>query len=327
MRDQFNREIEYARISVTDRCNLRCRYCMPANGVSKLPHGEILSFEEIIRVAEILARLGIRKIRLTGGEPLLRKNLPILVRELKSLRGIEIVTLTTNGVLLEKFASDLITFGIDGINVSLDTLDAFEFGKITRRGTFAEVHRGIQFLFDVGFGNIKLNCVPLRGVNEDNIVALAALAKDHNLKVRFIELMPFGCASRSGFVGMTSAEIISKLENHFNKLIPYEGEKFLQGPAKYFSIKNFVGQIGFIDALAHKFCGSCNRIRLTAEGFLKACLCYDTGADVKKLLRSGASDEELLAVIRETIYRKPLEHSFEKNSVARDARQMYQVGG
>ena len=327
MRDQFNREIEYARISVTDRCNLRCRYCMPANGVSKLPHGEILSLEEILRVAEILARLGIRKIRLTGGEPLLRKNLPILVRELKSLRGVEIVTLTTNGVLLEKFASDLIAFGIDEINVSLDTLDAREFEKITRRGIFAEVHRGIQFLFDAGFRNVKLNCVPLRGVNEDNLVALVALAKDHNLKVRFIELMPFGCASRSGFVGMTSAEIIPKLENHFGKLIPCDGSKILQGPAKYFSIKNFVGQIGFIDALEHKFCESCNRIRLTAEGFLKACLCYDTGVDVKKLLRSGASDEELLTVIRETIYRKPLEHSFEKNSVARDARQMYQVGG
>ncbi len=327
MRDQFNREIEYARISVTDRCNLRCRYCMPANGVSKLPHGEILSFEEILRVAEILARLGIHKIRLTGGEPLLRKNLPILVRELKSLRGIEIVTLTTNGVLLEKFASDLIAFGIDEINVSLDTLDAREFEKITRRGIFAEVHRGIQFLFDAGFRNVKLNCVPLRGVNEDNLVALAALAKDQNLKVRFIELMPFGCTSRSGFVGMTSAEIISKLENHFGKLIPCDGSKILQGPAKYFSIKNFVGQIGFIDALEHKFCGSCNRIRLTAEGFLKACLCYDTGVDVKKLLRSGASDEELLTVIRETIYRKPLEHSFERSSAARDARQMYQVGG
>ena len=327
MRDQFNREIEYARISVTDRCNLRCRYCMPASGVSKLPHSEILSFEEIIRVAEILARLGIRKIRLTGGEPLLRRDLPTLIRELKSLRGIEIVTLTTNGVLLEKSAEDLIASGLDGINVSLDTLDAREFEEITRRGIFAEVHRGIQFLFNAGFGNVKLNCVPLRGVNEDNIVALTALAKDHNLKVRFIELMPFGCASRSEFIGMTSAEIISKLENHFGELIPYAEEKFLQGPAKYFSIKNFVGHVGFIDALEHKFCGSCNRIRLTAEGFLKSCLCYDKSADMKKFLRSGASDEELLAVIRETIYRKPLEHSFEKISSSRDARQMYQVGG
>lgn len=207
------------------------------------------------------------------------------------MRGIEIVTLTTNGVLLEKFATDLIASGIDGINVSLDTLDAVEFGKITRRGIFAEVHRGVQFLLNAGFKDVKLNCVPLRGVNEDNLVALAALAKDHNLKVRFIELMPFGCASRSGFSGMTSAEIISKLENHFGKIIPHEGENFLQGPAKYFSVKNFVGQIGFIDALEHRFCGSCNRIRLTAEGFLKSCLCYDTGADVKKIMRAGTRDD------------------------------------
>ena len=325
MRDQFNREINYARISVTDRCNLRCRYCMPAGGVVKLSHDAILSFEEIIRVADILARLGIRKVRLTGGEPLLRKNLPTLIRKLKSLRGIEQVTLTTNGVLLERFAEDLIASGIDGINVSLDTLDAREFEAITRRRIFAEVHRGIQFLFDIGFKNVKLNCVPLRGVNEDNVIALAALAKNHDVKVRFIELMPFGCASQSGLIGMTSAEIISKLENHFGELIPCTPSKILQGPAKYFSIKGFVGQIGFIDALAHKFCGSCNRVRLTAEGFLKTCLCYDTGADVKKILRSGASDEELLAVIREAIYRKPFEHSFE--TAAGDVRQMYQVGG
>lgn len=327
MRDQFNREINYARISVTDRCNLRCRYCMPANGVSKLPHGEILRFEEIFRVAETLACLGIRKIRLTGGEPLLRRNLPNLIRALKSLPGIEIVTLTTNGVLLERLAPALIASGLDGINVSLDTLDAKSFEEITRRGIFAEVRRGIQFLLDAGFSNVKLNCVPLRGVNEDNIVSLAALAKDRDLKIRFIELMPFGCASRSGFVGMTSAEVISTLESVYGALIPHAGEKILQGPAKYFSIKNFVGQIGFIDALEHKFCGSCNRIRLTAEGFLKACLCYDSGADLKKILRSGASDEELLAVVRETIYNKPLEHSFEKNSLLRDARQMYQIGG
>ena len=325
MRDQFNREINYARISVTDRCNLRCQYCMPVNGGGKLPHCEILSFEEIIRVADIFSRLGIRKIRLTGGEPLLRKDLPILVRELKSLRGIEQVTLTTNGVLLGQLAEELISSGVDGINVSMDTLDAREFELITRRGIFAEVHRGIQFLFDVGFGNVKLNCVPLRGVNEDNIVALAALAKDRDLKVRFIELMPFGCASRSGFVGMTSAETISKLENCYGKLIPCPPSKILQGPAKYFSIKNFVGQVGFIDALTHKFCAGCNRVRLTAEGFLKTCLCYDTGVDVKKILRSGAGDEELFAVIREAIYRKPLEHSFE--TAAGDVRQMYQVGG
>ena len=325
MTDQFNREINYARISVTDRCNLRCRYCMPESGVYKLPHDAILTFEEIIRVADIFARLGIRKLRLTGGEPLLRKNLPMLVRELKSLRGIECVTLTTNGVLLERLAGDLIASGLDGINVSLDTLDAREFELITRRGIFSEVHRGIQFLFDAGFKNVKLNCVPLRGVNEDNIIELAALAKNHDVKVRFIELMPFGCASQSGFIGMTSAEIISKLNAKFGELTPCVTSKILQGPARYFSIKNFVGQVGFIDALAHKFCGSCNRIRLTAEGFLKSCLCYDTGADLKKLLRAGAGDEELLSVIREAIYRKPLEHSFEL--ATGDARQMYQVGG
>lgn len=326
MIDQFGRKIEYARISLTDRCNLRCRYCMPECGVKKIPHAEILSLEEVLHVAEVFARLGIKKIRLTGGEPLLRKNLPLLIRNLKGIAGIEQVTLTTNGVLLKTFARELIATGLDGINLSLDTLDDKTFEHLTRRKTFANVREGLQTLLDERF-SLKINCVPLRGINDQEILQLATLAKDNPIKVRFIELMPIGCAYESGLRGISTAELFATLEDNFGELIPVRDKNPLQGPAQYFKPKNFVGQLGFIDAMEHKFCSSCNRIRLTAEGFLKTCLSFDVGLDIKKLLRAGVDDEELTKKIRETIYHKPKEHSFKGAAEFRDSRQMYQVGG
>lgn len=322
MTDQFGREINYARISVTDRCNLRCRYCMPECGVQKISHAEILSLEEILRVAEIFSRLGIRKIRLTGGEPLLRKNLPTLVRALKNLSGIEQVTLTTNGVLLKNFSAELIAAGLDGINLSLDTLDEKIFSELTRRKLFGNVRDGLQTVLGARL-SLKINCVPLVGVNDGEILRLASLAEKNFIKVRFIELMPIGCAWSSGLRGIPTAEIFSTLEKNFGALVPVREKNSLQGPAKYFRPKNFVGQIGFIDALEHKFCDECNRIRLTAEGFLKTCLSFDAGLDVKKILRAGVDDEELAEKIRDAIYRKPREHFFGGATNF----QMYQVGG
>ena len=322
MKDQYGREINYARISVTDRCNLRCRYCMPECGVKKIPHAEILTLEEILRVGKIFSRLGIKKIRLTGGEPLLRKNLPTLIRELKNISGIEQVTLTTNGVLLKNFAPELIAAGLDGINLSLDTLDEKIFEQLTRRKFFKEIISGLEILLRKNLA-IKINCVPLRGVNDREILELATLAEKNFIKVRFIELMPIGCAINSGLRGIPTAEIFSELEKKFGELIPVHKKNSLQGPAKYFQPKNFIGEIGFIDALEHKFCGECNRIRLTAEGFLKTCLSFDNGLDVRNLLRSGVADEKILAEIRETIYRKPREHNFGCSTNF----QMYQVGG
>lgn len=319
MIDQFGREINYARISVTDRCNLRCRYCMPECGVQKISHAQILTLEEVLRVAEVFSRLGIKKIRLTGGEPLLRRNLSLLIHELKNLSGIEQVTLTTNGVLLKNFAQELITAGLDGVNLSLDTLNRQTFESLTRRKLFEQVSDGFQTL--LGKIPLKINCVPLRGVNDGEILELAALAKVNPVKVRFIELMPIGCAWQSGLRGIPTAEILSTLEKNFGELVPISDKNSLQGPAQYFKPENFVGQIGFIDALEHKFCGSCNRIRLTAAGFLKTCLSFDAGLDVKTLMRAG--DAELTEKIRETIYRKPREHIF-KNATK---FQMYQVGG
>lgn len=324
MIDQFGRRIEYARISVTDRCNLRCRYCMPECGVKKIPHDEILTFEDILRVTKIFARLGIRKIRLTGGEPLIRKDLPALIREIKAIYGIEQVTLTTNAVLLEKCVSDLFAAEIDGINVSVDTFDEKTFSRLTRRNLLKKVMRGLKLL--IGKKNVKVNCVPLRGVNENDILKLTALASENPVDVRFIELMPIGCAVDSKLVGIPTAEIFSLIESHFGKLYPVEKSE-LQGPAEYFRTKDFKGRIGFIDALEHKFCATCNRIRLTAEGFLKPCLHFGTGLDVKELLRSGVDDENILQAVEQTIYLKPREHFFNRVNELRDERKMYQVGG
>lgn len=323
MRDKFGRKIEYARISVTDRCNLRCKYCMPECGVEKLSHEDILTFEEILRVANFFAKLGIKKIRLTGGEPLLRKNLPDLIKNLKNINGVEIVTLTTNGVLLEKFAENLISAGIDGINLSLDTLNEEIFSNLTRRNFFENIMRGLKILLKNNFP-VKINCVPIRGVNEENFLNLVELARENFIDVRFIELMPIGCAKN--FQGVPTAEIFEMIEKNFGKLEPIQKNN-LQGPSENFKIKNFKGRIGFIDAIEHKFCGNCNRIRLTAEGFLKPCLNFGIGLDVKNLLRSGVDDEKILSEIKKIIYNKPREHFFNKKNKFVDGRKMYQVGG
>lgn len=325
MIDKFNRKIEYARISVTDRCNLRCKYCMPENGVEKISHADILTYEEIIHVAKIFAQLGIKKIRLTGGEPLLRKNICDLISALKNIAGIEQVTLTTNGVLLKNFAQDLILAGINGINLSLDTPDEKIFEELTRRNDFLKVIKGLQILLAENFSNLKINCVPIRGVNDGDILKIVEMAKNNPIKVRFIELMPIGCAKN--FSGVPTAEIFNLIEKNFGALIPVEEKNYLCGPAKYFKLQNFIGQIGFIDALEHKFCGDCNRIRLTAEGFLKPCLNFGIGLDVKNLLRSNCSDEKIFSAIEQTIYNKPREHLFNQKNNLRDERKMYQVGG
>ena len=325
MNDKFNREINYARISVTDRCNLRCRYCMPECGVKKIPHADILTLEEILRVARIFARLGIKKIRLTGGEPLLRRNLSLLIREMKNISGIEQIFLTTNGVLLKNLAPELILAGLDGVNLSLDTLNDKTFSDLTRRKLFNQVMDGFNYLIDKNL-SLKINCVPLRGVNESELINIAALAENYPIKIRFIELMPIGCAFESGLRGIPTAEIFSALESNFGELLPVNEENSLKGPAKYFKPRNFIGQIGFIDALEHKFCSNCNRIRLTAEGFLKTCLSFNSGLDVKNLLRLGENDDKILEKVRETIFLKPKEHLF-KSGIRNEKLGMYRIGG
>lgn len=320
MIDQYNRNIEYVRISLTDRCNLRCQYCMPEHGVTKMKHEDILTLEEILKTAEILAKLGIKKIRLTGGEPLLRRGIIKLIGDLKSISGIEQIALTTNGVLLDSMAEELIAAGLDSINLSLDTLSEGAFNLITRRNLFGQVQSGLN-KFIKSKCEVKINCVPIVGVNDFELLKIVNLAKDNDIKVRFIELMPLGCAV--DFKGIETSRVKRQIENSFGEMVPVHKED-LQGPAQYFKLQGFKGQIGFIDALEHKFCSSCNRIRLTADGFLKLCLNSNSGLDVKSLLRAGIEDDKLFEEVQNAIYNKPKEHHFNEHN---DANKMYQIGG
>ena len=329
MIDQFERKIEYVRISLTDRCNMRCRYCMPETGVEKLRHEDILTFAEILRIVRAMAALGVRKVRLTGGEPLVRRGIVELVQAIHEVPGIERVVMTTNGVLLSELAAPLLAAGLDGVNISLDTLRPEVFAGITRRPMLDQVREGIQALQAQGLQDIKFNCVPIESVNEADIPALAGLAREQAVKVRFIELMPIGCAYEVGYHGVAMAAVRQQLEQAYGPLRQVSSPAgTLAGPAVYYRLPGFAGQVGFIDAMEHKFCTSCNRVRLTAEGFLKLCLNAKTGLDLRALLRSGITDENLQLAVRQAIYHKPAEHRFEdKNNDARDGRAMYQVGG
>lgn len=329
MFDRYQRKIEYVRISLTDRCNLRCRYCMPEEGVEKLRHEDILRFDEIVRIVRALASLGVRKVRLTGGEPLIRRNIVELVREIHAVPGIETIAMTTNGVMLADMAEDLVQAGLTGINISLDTLKAASFTELTRRPFFTRVEDGIEAIAATGLKDVKFNCVPIAGVNEEELPELVArFTRERPWKFRFIELMPIGCAYEAGFTGVPMAEVRSQLEASFGPLRPVLPERGVHGPAVYYQAAGFAGQVGFIDAMEYQFCSSCNRVRLTAEGFLKLCLNARTGVDLRHLLRSGMSDEELRQALQQAIYCKPQEHHFKAASYEeKDSRAMYQVGG
>lgn len=325
MIDQFGRTIDYVRISVTDRCNLRCTYCMPTEGVEEFQCKDILSYEEMIRLCRIFASLGIKKIKITGGEPLVRLNVCKLIAAIKAIKGIEQVTITTNGVLLEAMAEELICSGIDSINISLDTVKRENFKQLTRRDHLDEVMRGIDKLVRMQYKKIKINCVPIEEVNGDQIAQIASLAKEYPIAVRFIELMPIGMAT--DYTAIDKENLLQSLHKAYGELIPWNGN-LGNGPAKYFSVRGFKGKIGFIEALHHKFCDQCNRVRLTSNGFLKLCLQYDMGIDLRKVLRSNADDAYIQKIIEKNIILKPREHYFNDSTTpASDQRKMFQVGG
>ena len=324
MKDRFGREIDYLRISITDRCNLRCVYCMPEKGIVQIPHEEILTYDEIARICRCMVGLGIRKIKLTGGEPLIRRKCATLVQMLKELPGIEKVTLTTNGILLSEQMADLAEAGIDDINISLDTLDAVSFARVTRRESLNQVLEGIEAALQYPQIGLKINCVPVLE-DPENLVSVAGLAKKYPLHVRFIEMMPIGYGREFQFRG--EEEICQILEKAYGTMTPVT-ERYGNGPCHYYRIEGFQGKIGFISAMTHKFCDQCNRVRMTAEGFLKACLQYQTGTDLKGLMRSGCSDEELTEAIQKVIWEKPVSHHFTSAEVDEDeARLMSQIGG
>ena len=325
MFDRYQREIHYLRLSVTDLCNLRCRYCMP-DGVDKLEREDILTYEEFLRLAALFARCGVDTVRVTGGEPLVRKGVEQLVKGLKAIPGIRKVTMTTNAVLLEQQLPALLEAGLDSVNISLDTLDPALFAKITARDEFAAVQAGIHAALESGIP-VKLNCVPQVGVNEGELEALAALAQDKLLQVRFIEMMPIGYGAAMPCI--SGPELLARFRRRWPELAPLPGAACAalgDGPAVYYTVPGWKGDIGFIAAVHGKFCASCNRVRLTSQGFLRSCLASETGCDLRTLLRGGAADEELLQAIRETIWSKPREHHFGDNSMPA-TRGMYRIGG
>ena len=325
MFDAYHRNIHYLRLSVTDLCNLRCRYCMP-DGVEKLEREAVLSHEEFLRLAALFAQCGIDTVRVTGGEPLVRKNVAQLVAGLKETPGIRRVTMTTNAVLLADQLPALLDAGLDSVNISLDTLRPEVFRQITARDDFAAVQAGLQAALESGLP-VKLNCVPQAGVNEGELETLAALAKDNALQVRFIEMMPIGYGAAMPCI--SGPELRQRFARRWADLAPLPAEQGCalgDGPAVYYTVPGWQGSIGFIAAVHGKFCASCNRVRLTSQGFLRPCLASETGCDLRALLRSGADDAQLLAAIRETIWAKPREHHFNDSSMPA-TRGMYRIGG
>ena len=325
MFDRYQRNIHYLRLSVTDLCNLRCRYCMP-DGVEKLEREAVLSHEEFLRLAALFAQCGIDTVRVTGGEPLVRKNVAQLVAGLKATQGIRRVTLTTNAVLLAEQLPALLDAGLDSVNISLDTLRPEVFRQITARDDFAAVQAGLQAALESGLP-VKLNCVPQAGVNEAELETLAALAQDHALQVRFIEMMPIGYGAAMPCIsGPALRERFARRWPELAPLSPAQEHALGDGPAVYYTVPGWQGSIGFIAAVHGKFCASCNRVRLTSQGFLRPCLASETGCDLRALLRSGADDAQLLDAIRETIWAKPREHHFNDSSMPA-TRGMYRIGG
>lgn len=324
MKDTYNRNIDYLRISVTDRCDLRCKYCMPESGVKPLAHKDILSYEEILQIAECFARLGVSRIKITGGEPLVRPNVCDLIAKLKKIQGIEKVTLTTNGTHLADYIDALSEAKIDGINISLDTLNPYLYEKITRRNSFHKVFDGFKKALEYSNIKLKINCVPM-GIPLQNLAEVAGLAKNHPVHVRFIEMMPIGLGRNFPF--KSEIDTIRELEQAYGTLVPFD-EILGNGPCRYYSIPGFQGKIGFISAISHKFCDSCNRVRLIVDGKLKTCLQYDIGVNLKEIIRSGKSDKELETVILQALESKPREHHFTEEFVTeRETKSMFQIGG
>ena len=323
MKDQFGRTIDYMRISVTDRCNLRCAYCMPPDGVPGIPHCEILSFEEILRVASAAASIGMEKIKITGGEPLVRKDIAELIRQIKQLDGIRKVTLTTNGVLFGDLARPLTEAGLDAVNFSLDTLNADKYAGITRVRVLDTVMRSIEAALGIGLP-VKINCVPMQPYNIADWISLAALAKNHPLDVRFIEMMPIGLGRN--FTTVKNEFVLGQLAAVYGEPLP-SFCKHGNGPARYYDFKGFRGSIGLISALTNEFCGECNRVRLTSDGKLTLCLCNQENLDLKKMLRSGVSQADLAEKMGSAIFRKPHRHNFGHPDEMLAEKNMAQIGG
>jgi cyclic pyranopterin phosphate synthase len=327
LRDGWGREIRSVRVSVTDKCNFRCTYCMPAEGLEWLGRDEILTFEEIARLVGVLASLGVDEVRLTGGEPLVRRDLPALVEMLAAIAGVRDLSLTTNGVLLDRLAGPLVAAGLKRINVSLDSLSHVRFAELTRRDALDAVLRGLEEAERYPeLRPIKVNCVAIKGFTEEEVPALAELARRKPYVVRFIEFMPLDADEiwREDQV-LTGGEIRALIEERYGPLVELPAKA--SSTARRYGFADGIGELGFVNPVSEPFCSSCDRIRLTADGQLRTCLFSRREWDLKTPLRDGSSDEQLVAALRNAVAHKELKHRINERGFVRASRSMSQIGG
>ncbi len=326
MTDKLGRDINYLRISITDRCNLRCRYCMPEEGIdNKLDHKGILSLEEYARIVKVAARAGIRKVRLTGGEPLVRKNIVRLIHYIAEIPQIDDISVTSNGILFPQMADELKAAGLNRINFSLDSLNEDKFRYITRQGSITQVKRAIFKALELGLNPVKINTVVIKGFNDDEILDFAKLAHDFPLHIRFIEFMPIGDLLFWKKERLMNADAIKDIIEKQYVLSTTDNVQG-NGPARYYRTEGGTGSIGFISPMSNHFCPQCNRIRMTADGMLRGCLYEKKEIDLRPaLLNSG--DEEILKLILKTINDKPARHHMNDGWGTENERKMYQIGG
>ncbi len=326
MKDSYGREINYLRISLTDRCNLRCVYCMPMRGLSFVPNDDLLSPLEIAAVARAAAETGFRKIRLTGGEPTLRRDIVEIVSLLKQTPGIEEVTMTTNGYRLKKLAKPLADAGMDRVNIHVDAINHEQLLKTMRLAKEEKVWEAISAAEDAGLLPIKLNVVVTRGFNDDDVAAMAKLTIDHPWHVRYIELMPLGAPSGIALDNfVSSAETITRIERELGSIAPLNGGK-LDGEARLYTIPGAKGTLGFISPVSNPYCGDCNRMRVTADGRIRLCLLSDKEINFRDTLRNGGSHRDLVALFEQAVTHKPWGHKLEEG-IHPELRTMSQIGG
>lgn len=325
--DRFGRRHTNLRVSVTDRCNIRCFYCMPNEAVQFRPREELLTFEEITRFVRVVAKQGIDKVRLTGGEPLVRAELPTLVAQLREIPQIRDLALTTNGILLTEQAAALKQAGLQRLNISLDALTEATFLEIARRPGLQRVLDGIDAAIDAGFDNIRLNAVSIRGLTEDEIIPLAEFARKKRLELRFIEYMPLDAEGRWDHAQVLGGdEVRATLSREFGELKPVTRTDSSQ-PAVDYEYADVPLRVGFINPVTHSFCGECNRLRLTAEGQVRNCLFSTVEWDARALLRGSASDEEIAALVSDSVQHKKFGHGIDTSDFVKPQRAMYQIGG
>jgi cyclic pyranopterin phosphate synthase len=328
MIDSHNRLINYLRVSITDRCNLRCIYCMPKEGLSLIGHDDILRYEEILRVVKETVKMGISKVRITGGEPLVRRGVVDFFRSLKSIEGLDDISLTTNGVLLGRYAEHLAQAGMKRINISLDSLKSERYASITRGGDLQAVLQGIEAVHALGMAPIKINVVVVKGFNDDEVLDFARLTREKPYQIRFIELMPLGSSRVHNDGKFISNEIVREQIESVYRLSPVNGSNS-DGPARLYRLAGGPGTVGFISPVSHHFCNTCNRLRLTADGHLRACLLSDVETNLKEPLRAGYSDLELHQLIKTTLDLKPLSHDMMEGQgrAKKCLKEMSAIGG